>query len=209
MGSGSVMGPSALHVFLELVTVGAFVASAAHAVDRWGARLGGWWVASLLWLGWVRESFVVLREVLYGFAPLALMLGKTPLISAVIWGFSIHAATVFAETVTGESLSDLRPSVRFYGLVALFMAALACFFEPFLALTGMARWEAGTGETLGVPWIALVGYTTMATLFLWIFCGVLRRARGPRQVVSLTVRVACVALVHAQGLTALKRLLGW
>lgn len=198
-----------LHLFLEIITVAAFLASAAHALSRWGVGVGAWWVGGLLWLGWLRESWVVLRQVLYGFAPLTLMLGKTPLISAVIWGFSIHAAVVFAETVTGETLAELRPSVRFYGAVALFMAALAMFFEPFLALTEMARWELGTRTTLGVPWIALVGYTTMATLFLWVFCTVVRRTPLPRRGLSLPVRVAAVALLHAQGLLWLKRWLAW
>jgi hypothetical protein len=52
-----------MHLFLELFTVAAFVAAAVHARWRWGVE-GVWLFGSMLWLGLVRENFVVERELL-------------------------------------------------------------------------------------------------------------------------------------------------
>lgn len=98
-----------MHLFIELLTLLFFLATVAHAVwlrGKSGAGLFG----ALLFLGFVRENFVILREFLYGFAPLTLMLGKAPLIASIIWGYSIYLAVVWAEAMTGESLEDRRPA---------------------------------------------------------------------------------------------------
>lgn len=190
-----------MHLFIEVLTLVSFLATVAHAVllrGRSGAALFG----SLLFLGLVRENFVVLREVLYGFSPLSLMLGKAPLIASIIWGYSIYLAVVWAEELTGEPLREDRPSPRFLAAAALFMMALACFYEPFLALIRMARWQEGTRMTLDVPWIALVGYPTLTVLYL------LLRSRA-KQPLVFYAGLAGLALAHAAGLQGLKDLLGW
>lgn len=204
------MSASALHLFLELVTLVCFLAVAAHAGWVRG-RAGVGLVAALLWAGFVRENFVLLRELLYGFAPLHLQLGRAPMIAAIVWPYSIYLAVVWAEVVTGETL-EARPrlSGRFLGSVALFMMALACFYEPVLALVGMARWEDGTRATYGVPWIALVGYPSFAcaALLVWGWvCG--RVGTAGRQAALLSALLAGLALAHAWGLQALKDRLGW
>ncbi|HWM90823.1 MAG TPA: hypothetical protein VN493_08660 [Thermoanaerobaculia bacterium] len=190
-----------MHLFIEVLTLVFFLATVAHAGatrGRGGLALFG----SLLFLGFVRENFVVLREVLYGFSPLSLMLGKAPLIASIIWGYSIYLAVVWAEEVTGEPLREDRPSGRFLAAAALFMMALACFYEPFLALIRMARWQEGTRMTLGVPWIALVGYPSLTILYL------LLRGWAKRPLLFWT-GLAILALAHTAGLQALKDLLGW
>ena len=196
-----------MHLFIELFTFGCFVAVLVHAAwcrEGEGLALFG----SLVALGFVRENAVVLRGLLYGFAPLHLMLGKAPLIATIIWGFSIYAALVWAQEATGEPIGLRTPSVRVLGAVALFMIALACFYEPFLRLIGMARWQEGTRATLGVPWIALVGYPTLAVGFLALWGGAAARGAGVRFAV-LVVGIPALALGHAFGLQAVKRALGW
>jgi hypothetical protein len=91
-----------LHLFLELATLGCFLAAAVHAV-RLRGRDGAGLFAALLWLGFVRENYVLLQELLYGFAPLALQLGRAPLLAAIIWPFSIDLALIWTEIATGET----------------------------------------------------------------------------------------------------------
>ena len=197
-----------MHLFLELITLAFFLITVAHAIVLRG-RSGAAFFGSLLFLGFVRENFVVLRRVLYGFAPLTLQLGKAPLIAAIIWGYSIYLAVVWAEAMTGESIEDRRPSGRFLVLTALFMMALAGFYEPFLSLVGMARWEPGTRESFGIPWIALIGYPSLTVLFLLLWCRVMLRRPGAARTAVLLASLACLAVLHAAGLQGLKDLLGW
>jgi hypothetical protein len=198
-----------MHLLLELLTVAFTALAGLHAWARRGS--GGLWLfGSLLLLGAVREGFVAFRELLYGFAPLHLEVGGTPLIAAVVWAFSIYAAVCWSEEVGGPRLGAGVPAARTLGLVALFMTALACFYEPFLALTDMARWEAGTRATGGVPWVALIGYPTLAVAFLAAHGAVAGRLRHPAaRLLALAVVVPALALAHAWGLQQLKRLLGW
>lgn len=197
-----------MHLVVELLVVAGFIATMVQAARS--RRDGGWLVLSLVAAAWVRESFVVVVRWLYGFAPLTLMLGRTPLLSVVIWGFSIVAALVWAEAVLQRRDAHLRPDARVLAGVAVFMLALACFYEPFLRLAGMAHWEAGTRATAGVPWIALVGYPTLATALLALHAALVRRfpAGGARAAV-LAVAMSGLAVAHAAGLTALKAALGW
>ncbi|MFP5287164.1 MAG: hypothetical protein ACLGI9_15595, partial [Thermoanaerobaculia bacterium] len=132
-----------MHLFIELLTLAFFLGTVAHAVVLRG-RTGAAFFGAMFLLGFLRENFVILRDMLYGFSPLHLMLGRAPLIASIVWGYSIYTAVIWAETVSGERLETRRPSGRFLGLVALFMMALACFYEPFLALIRMAKWQAGT-----------------------------------------------------------------
>jgi hypothetical protein len=197
-----------MHLFIELLTLLFFLAAVAHAVWQRG-RSGAGLFGALLFLGFVRENFVILRQVLYGFAPLTLMLGKAPLIASIIWGYSIYLAVVWAETMTGESLEERRPSGRFLALAALFMVALAGFYEPFLKLIGMARWQPGTRTTLDVPWVALVGYPSLTVLFLLFWCRLMHRPPGAGRTVLLPISLTVLALVHVVGLQSLKDLLRW
>lgn len=198
-----------MHLFLELVTVVFFLLSAGHALWFRGAE-GAWLFGALLLLGSARESFVVLRDVLYGFAPLSLMLGKTPLIAAVIWGYSIYLAVLWAEEMSGERLARHRPSRRWLLLVAIFMVALAGFYEPVLSRVGMARWEPGTRATAGVPWISLIGYPTLAVSFLLLWSAVLRWSPITRnRLVALAVMLPLLAVAHVEALYRLKDLLSW
>lgn len=106
-----------MHLFIEILTLAFFLGTAAHAVALRG-REGAAFFAALLYLGFVQENAVILRDVLYGFSPLHMMLGKAPLIASIIWGYGIYAAVVWAETVSDEKLSSRRPSTRFLGLCA-------------------------------------------------------------------------------------------
>lgn len=200
-----------MHLFFELFTLGAFIACWVHASRRHG-RSGVAFYGALALLGAVREVAVAAWDVLYGFAPLSLMLGPAPVLAAVIWAFSIYAAVTWTELVTGRGLSDPPAEawpLRVYLLAALFMMALAGFYEPFLELVGLAKWEDGTRATHGVPWIALVGYPTLTVgfLVLWRWLGRLR-GRGARWAVAVPALVA-LAVGHGLGLQALKSLLGW
>ena len=198
-----------MHLFIELITLVFFLLTVAHGVAR-RREDGVWLFGSLFFLGFVRENFVVLRDYLYGFAPLNLMGGKAPLIASIIWGYTIYIAICFAEGMTGESLDDRRPSVRFYVFTGLFMVATVGFYEPFLELIGMARWEDGTRATGGVPWIALIGYPSLTLPFLALWCWSMRTGRGvaPRAV-RIVLLIGTLALVHAAGLQALKDGLNW
>jgi hypothetical protein len=199
-----------VHLFVELLTLVFFLACVAHAF-RFRGRTGLAFFGAMLLLGFLRENFVTLRDILYGFAPLHLRLGRAPLIAAIIWGYSIYAAVVWTEAVTGEPLEGpRRPTARFLLLAALFMMALACFYEPFLALIHMARWQPGTRATLGVPWIAVVGYPALAVPFLLLWSGTLRRSARPgTRAATLLLVLPPLALGHALGLQALKDALGW
>lgn len=198
-----------MHLFIELLTLAFCLGTVAHALALWG-RTGAAFFGAMFLLGFLRENFVTLREILYGFSPLHLMLGRAPLIASIVWGYSIYAAVIWAETVSGERLSGRRPSGRFLGLVALFMMALAVFYEPFLALIRMAKWQQGTWRILGVPPIALIGYPTLAVLFLLLWTWVLRRSPRPgTRAAWLLVTLPILALGHALGLQGLKDLLGW
>ncbi len=196
-----------MHLFIELFTLGAFLGTVWHAARTRG-REGVALLAALFLLGLLRENAVAVRSLLYDFAPLALNLGRAPLIATVFWGFSIYAAVVFAEEVTGETIGSRVPPPRALGAVVLFMIALVGFYEPFLARIGMARWQEGTRATLGVPWIALVGYPTLAVGFLLLWGWAARRT-APLRLAILAPGLPALALGHAFGLQALKRWLGW
>lgn len=162
----------------------------------------------------MRETLVALYDVLYGFAPLTFSVGKAPLIAAIIWGFSIYLAVVWTDGMGwgspfGDRAGSDAPRARFVLGTAGFMMALACFYEPFLDLIGMARWEEGTRTTLGVPWIALVGYPTLTVLFLGLWIAVQRRFAGVSRWLLLFVGLTVLAWVHAWGLKGLKDLLAW
>ena len=203
-----------MHLLLELVTVAFTALAGLHAWARRG-RAGIWLFGSLLLLGWVREGFVAVRDLLYGFAPLHIVLGGTPLIAAVVWAYSIYAALCWSEEMTGHPLCDevwrdAVPAPATLGLVGLFMMALACFYEPFLALTGMARWEGGTRATAGVPWIALIGYPTLAVAFLAVHGAVIGRLRhSGARLLALALAMPALGIAHAWALQELKRVLGW
>ncbi len=204
------MTSGTLHLFLELFTLGAFVAAGFWARARFGAD-GLWLYGFLFALGGVRENFVILHRVLYGYAELSLMLGRAPAIGAIIWGFSIAAAIAATETIRRRPFRlDRIPRAGELAWAALFMVALAGFFEPFLALVAMARWQEGTATWLDVPKIALVGYPTLASLALVASGWILGRwrAAGPRLAVFVFVTLA-LAIGHAWGLQRLKTLLGW
>lgn len=199
-----------LHLFFELFTLAAFAATGIWALRRW-RRDGAWLLGALFVLGGVRENFVILERHLYGFADLALMLGAAPLISAIVWSYSILVAVAVAEAILGRPLApDRVPGAAHLALVATTMIALAGFYEPLLARTGMARWEAGTATWLEVPRIALVGYPTLALAALALVGAILDRWRttGSR-LAALAVTIPALALAHAGGLVALKRALGW
>lgn len=196
-----------MHLFIEVFTFLAFLATVWHAGSTRG-RSGIALLSSLFLLGLIRENAVAIRALLYDFAPLTLQLGRAPLIATVIWGFSIYAALVFAEEVTGGPIGHRIPSARALGATALFMIALVGFYEPFLARIGMARWQEGTRATLGVPWIALIGYPTLAVGFLILWGGAARRSRALR-VAIVALSLPALALGHAFGLQALKNSLGW
>jgi len=202
-------GVAPLHLFLELFTLASFLACAVAAAARRGA-LGVWLYATVSVLGVVRENFVMLERWLYGFADLALVLGRAPLISAVIWAFSIDAGIAFAERVTATPLVPGRLPARFHAAVALFLIALAGFYEPFLKLVDMARWEPGTARVWEVPKIALIGYPTLAVLYLFLWSAILARWRSTRaRLVAFALTLPLLACGHAWGLAALKRALGW
>jgi hypothetical protein len=191
-----------MRTLLEAVTVAFSLAAAAHAVRTRG-RDGGSLVLSLLLLGAVRENLVAIREWLYGFAPTALSAGRAPLIAAVIWMYSIVAAVSWAERTGAPPLERGAASAGLLARVAVFMVALAGFYEPVLARFGMARWEEGTVLVAGVPAIAAIGYPTLAVaeVALWA-----RLARRPAALAAATIGLA---VAHAWGLVALKRALGW
>lgn len=196
-------------LFFEIFTLAAALVAGVHAWARRGAA-GAWLFGSLLVLGWIRETYVALRDLLYGFPVLDLVFAGTPVMAAVIWAFSIYAALCWWEETSGWRWGERPPRPVPLLAVAGFMVALACFYEPFLALTGMARWQAGTRVTLGVPWIALIGYPTLTILFLVSYGVVVYRWRAwlPR-LLTLALLLPGLALAHAWGLQQLKRLLGW
>ncbi|HEV7670022.1 MAG TPA: hypothetical protein VGS22_15995 [Thermoanaerobaculia bacterium] len=196
-----------MHLFIELFTFGAFVAIFAHAARTRG-RSGVALLSALFLLGLLRENAVAIRALLYDFAPLTLNLGRAPLIATIIWGFSIYAALVFAEEVMGEAIGSRVSSPWTFGAVALFMVALVGFYEPFLAEIGMARWQEGTCATLGVPWIALIGYPTLAVGFLLLWEWAASRTI-PLRLAILALGLPVLALGHAFGLQALKAALDW
>ena len=200
-----------MHLFLELLTTLFTVLAGVHAFFL-GRREGLWLFVSLLLLGFFRENWVAVRHVLYAFAPLHLNAGAAPLIATVIWAFSIYAAILWAWILRSA------PSRAPFGIgagsllpVASFMAALACFYEPFLSLVGMARWEAGTRVSAGVPWIALIGYPSLAVAFLCLH-ELIRRVLASRwalRMVAVGVTVPLLAIAHARGLESLKLALRW
>ena len=198
-----------MHLVLELLTVSFTALAGLHAWARRGAA-GLWLFGSLLLLGAVRESFVAFRDLLYGFASLHLDPGGMPLIAAVVWAYSIYVALAWSDEIAGPRSSEAVPPALTLGLVALFMVALACFYEPFLAMTGLARWEEGTRTSAGVPWIALLGYPTLAVAFLVVHGGIAAAVRHPlARLLAVAVAVPALGLGHAWALQELKRLLGW
>ncbi len=198
-----------MHLFLELVTLGATILCFWHAVRTRGAE-GGWLFASALFMGFFREGFVVARDYLYGYADLTLMIGRVPVIGAIIWSYCIWLAVVWVERVSGERIGTARLTARACALVAVFLVALACFFEPFLKLVDMARWQTGTWKVLDLPMIATIGYPTMTLLFLWIFGAVARRVpAGPRRGAALAAALAFGSAAHVVVLQALKTRIGW
>ena len=194
-------------LFLELTTFVFCLIVAAHAWRLRGA-MGLSFLLALLGLGFVRENFVVLRDILYGYGDL-LTLGAAPILGAVIWGYSLYVAVCWAEVMTGERLDGLQPSPRFHLLVGCFMVALVGFYEPFLDLVDMARWQDGTRKTLGVPWIALIGYPSLTVPFVMLWCRVTRIASVLQRRTLLAVTVPLLAVAHAWGLAQLKELLDW
>ncbi|HEX4960560.1 MAG TPA: hypothetical protein VF173_06955 [Thermoanaerobaculia bacterium] len=73
----------------------------------------------------------------------------------------------------------------------------------------MARWQAGTRSTLGVPWITWIGYPSLAILFLLLW-GLSRELRaGAARAAALLFFLPVLAVGHALGLQTLKRWLGW
>jgi hypothetical protein len=199
-----------LHLFLELFTLASFVLTGWWTARRFG-RDGLWLYGFLFALGGVRENFVVLERLLYGYADLHLLVGRAPAIGAVIWGFSIAAAIAAAEAIRGVPFAlDRVPRAGELLLVALFMTALAGFFEPFLKSVAMARWQPGTATLLDVPKIALVGYPTFAVASLAVAGALFGRFRrpGPR-LVALAFATPPLALGHAWSLQRLKDALGW
>ncbi len=198
-----------MHLLFQVVMIGATVLVTWNAL-RWRGTLGAWLMLPLLLLGALRENLVAIEHWLYGFAPLAPPAGRAPLIAAVVWAFSIAAAIEFGEVVARESLAPRRPSLRLLAAVALFMVALAGFYEPLLKLVDMARWETDTRSTAGVPWIALLGYPSFAVGFLLLWGTVLDRLAATRgRIVTLAIGGAAFAACHAAGLEALKRTFGW
>ncbi len=197
-----------MFLFIELLTLTFFLLCIAHANACHG-REGRLLMVALLGLGFVRETFVALYEILYSFAPLNFMLGPAPLIGSIIWGYSIYLAIVWAGRVTSENVADGRFGARFVLACAVFMMALACFYEPFLKLIGMARWQPGTLAWQDVPLIALVGYPTLAMLFLLAWRWSARRGTYPRRASALAATLLPIAFGHAFGLQGLKSLLGW
>lgn len=197
-----------MHLFIELLTLVSFLGFVAHAVATRG-RAGAGFFAAMLLLGFLRENLVTLRDILYGFSSLHLMFGRAPLIASIIWGFSIYAAVIWAETMSGERFGGRRPSGRFLGLAALFMIALACFYEPFLKLIDMARWQEGTRGTLGVPWITWIGYPTLTVLFLLLWGWAMGMDTRTKRLAALLIPLPFLAFGHALGLQALKHALGW
>ena len=200
-----------MHLLLELTTVFFFFVCCLHAVRVRGA-LGFRLMVMLAALGFVRESFVIVREILYGYADLNLKLGFAPLIAAVIWGYSIYLAICCAESITGERLEELKVralSTGWWAIIGLFMVTLVGFYEPFLELVGMARWQDGTLKTAGVPWIALVGYPTLSVPFVYLWSRVEAQLRGAKRWGVELAFVMFLALCHASALQLLKDFLGW
>ena len=199
-----------LHLFLELFTLGSFVATGFWAGRRFGTD-GLWLYGFFFALGALRENYVALERVLYGYADFTFMFGRAPLVGAVIWGFSIAAAIAAAEAIRREPFRiDRVPSAAELLLVALCLVALAGFFEPFLKLVGMARWEEGTAKVLDVPKIALVGYPTFAVVSLACGGWILGRYGGARARLSaFALATPVLALGHAWALGRLKDALGW
>lgn len=196
-----------MELFLELTTFAFCAVVAAHAWRLRGLR-GLSFLFALLVLGFVRENFVVLRDILYGYGDL-LTLGAAPILGAVIWGYSLYVAVCWTEVMTGERLDDLLPSPRFLLLVGLFMMALVGFYEPFLDLVDMARWQDGTRKTLGMPWIALIGYPSLTVPFVKLWCRLTRVGSSLLRRTLLSVTVPVLAIAHAWGLAQLKELLSW
>ena len=202
-----------LHLFLELTTLAFFALTALHATKQHG-RFGLLFVSSLLALGFVRENYVTLERLLYGYADLHLELGAAPLIGAIIWPYSIYVACCFAERLTGESLERACAKPAFLGLIALFMMSLVGFYEPLLDRVGMARWQDGTLATAGAPWIAFIGYPTLAVGSTAVSGALIRRWHtgvigAGRLALWLVPALVGVALLHAWGLQALKNSLDW
>ncbi len=203
-----------MHLFIELITLAFLLLTVVHGLRTRG-RTAIWLFVALLYAGFVRESYVALQEILYGFAPLGLMLGKAPLIASIIWAYSIYLAICWAEAFRAEDLTMEAPTQRapsgpFLASVGLFMVTLVGFYEPFLELIGMARWEEGTRATLGVPWIALVGYPSFAIPCLLVWSWVMRALRTRAQRLgTLAMGLGLLGLGHAAGLKALKDALGW
>lgn len=199
-----------VHLLFELAIAGGFAATAAWAARRFGPN--GLWLAGFLFaLGALRENLVALARLLYGFSDLTFELGAAPLIAALVWGYSILAAVAAGETLLGRRFDPAAPADgRLLAVAALFLAALAGFYEPLLARVGMARWEAGTLEVANVPAIALVGYPTLgaAALALSGWIQTRWRERAPR-LAAYALAAPLLALAHAAGLQALKRWLGW
>ena len=90
------------------------------------------------------------------------------------------------------------------------MIALAFFYEPFLKLIGMARWEAGTRIFLNTPWIALIGYPTMTLLYLAVWRWIMTRfTRNASRIIAFIILIPPVAILHALALQAMKTFLRW
>ena len=198
-----------LKLALELITVLCFVLVTAHAVRR--GRLAALLLPSMVVLGFARENYVTLERLLYGYGDLHLHLGAAPLIGSIIWPYSIYVALCWAEHLTGRRLEEARLSPALLAGVGLFMMSLVGFYEPLLERADMARWQEGTRASWGAPWIAFIGYSTLAVSFIALFQLILGGERRPRggRIAAVFAAAVVLAFAHARGLQALKDLLGW
>jgi len=195
-------------LFVELFALISFLLCVAHAI-YFRRSLGAIYFVSTFYMGFVRENFVLIRQILYGFIRLTLILGKAPLIATIVWAYSIYVSISWAEEVGGEKFSE-KNSWKFIALVCLFMIALAFFYEPFLKLIGMARWETGTRVFLDTPLIALVGYPTMTLLYLCLWRWIMTRyIRTASRLIVFLILIPPVAIFHALALQAMKTFLRW
>ena len=190
--------------FVEVVVLVFFVGVSWGVVRRHGAD-GAWFIGMVALAGFARENWVSIHRILYEFAPLRVFVGKAPLVATVIWAVSIELARIWSDVVLGPR--SVRSS-RWAG-VALFMVSLAFFYEPFLKAIRFARWEPGTRTFLDVPWIAMIGYPTLALVILAGFEGGMKIRTRLARIGWLFLFVPLLAIGHGAGLAALKHRLRW
>jgi len=193
-----------MHLFVEIVVLAFFAGISAELILVRGTA-GVWFLATVVVAAFLRENDVALQRVLYEFAPLRIFFGKAPMVATVIWAVSIELSRIWSEAVVRSPRRSIQRAA-----VALFMVALAFFYEPFLKAIRFARWERGTRTFLDVPWIAMIGYPSFALLFLIAFDFVVERwRRAAPRLAAFAVALPVIAIGHAAGLAALKRALRW